>query len=180
MFQQNTKVIGALLSLIVSFSSHAATICAISCPTNSDGSPDLSLPQITEISSLDGSDLFLENTGLIILDVNIYNNLSNFTIDPSSQIYIGLSSLPASLALPDTLQLFSVQYTGGLTLTGGAIDYVLLRDYSGDTQLNISATDGVLVMDTNALTAVPAPNAIVLLISGLTFLSAYGRRKKQF
>ena len=181
MFQRNIKTLSVLLYLLVtlfSANSQATTICAINCSTTSDGSPDPTVPQITEISPLDGSDLFLKNTGLIILDINIFSNLSNLTIDPVSQIYIGLSALPTSLTLPDTLQLFSVQYTGGLTISGSAIDYVLLREFSGSTVLNISSTLGVLVIDTATLTAVPVPSAIILLISGLSLLLPFGWRKK--
>ncbi len=159
-----------LTVLLLSGNSFATTICALDCQSIGGGSGGSSFPQILEIFPTDGSDLFLETTGLIILDVNVYSNLLDLTINPSSSVYIEQSSLPSGLLLPDILELNTLSYTGGLSITGLANDYVLLQQFNGTTSLNLTATNGILVMDTSTLAAVPLPGSIIFMFSGITLL----------
>ena len=167
-----------LVILLLSGNSSAATICALDCPTSGGGSGGSVLPQILDIFPTDGSDLFLDTTGLIILDSSVYNNLANLTISSSTSVYFGQNSLPSNLTLPDTLELNTLSYTGGLSITGLANDYVLLQQFSGNTNLNITATNGVLVLDVATLTAVPLPGSILFMFSGAALLFSGFFRKK--
>jgi len=101
-----------LATLLLSANSFATTICALNCPSNGGGSGGSTLPQILEIFPTDGSYLFLDTTGLIILDSNVYYNQLNLTIN-SSTVYIGQNSLPSDMLLPETLELNTLSYTGG-------------------------------------------------------------------
>lgn len=119
-----------LITLLLSANTFSNTICAINCPTSDSGSTGTPLPQILELYSTDGGDLFLDTAGLIILDTDVYNNLLNLTIVASTSVYFGLGALPENLALPDVLELTTVTFTGVLSITGLANDYVLLRQFS--------------------------------------------------
>jgi len=167
-----------IIAVSLSGNSFASTICALDCPSTGGGSGGGALPQITEIFPTDGSDLLLDTSGLIILDSDIYNNLLNLTINPSTTVYIGQSSLPSNDALPDTLELFTITYTGGLSITGLASDYVLLQHFNGNTALNLTAANGILVIDTNTLTSVPLPGAIIFMFSGIALLFTQAFRKR--
>lgn len=167
-----------LISLLLSSNSFATTICAINCPTTGGGAGGSELPLILEIFPTDGSDLILDTTGLIILDSEIFNNLPNLTINSSTTVYIGESSLPSNLALPDILELNTLFYTGGLSITGLANDYVLLQQFSGSTDLNLTAANGILILDTSTLTAVPVPGSLLFMFSGITLLLTNVFRKK--
>jgi len=159
-----------VISLTLSTNSFAATICTLDCPSTGGGTTGSTLPQILEIFSTDDSSLLLDTTGLIILDSNIYNNSTNLTIDQTTSIFLGQSALPSTLALPDVLELSIISYSGGLSITGLDNDYVLLRQFSNNSSLNLSAINGILIMDTSSLTAVPLPGSIILMLSGLTLL----------
>ena len=180
MFKSIKNIITHVLLLtVVTFSGNsvATIICALDCPSTGSGTSGSALPQITEIYPTDGSDLFLDTTGLIILDTNVYNNLSNLTINPSTSIYVGQSSLPSDKALPDTLELFELSYTGGASITGLGNEYVLLRQFSGTTALSITAANGILVVDANTLVVVPLPGSLIFILSGFAVLFARGTRK---
>ena len=164
------KIVLILIVVSISGNSSATTICAFDCPSTGGGSSGSTLPQITEIFPTDGSDLLLDTTGLIILDSDVYNNLLNLTISPSTSVYIGQNSLPSDKALPDTLELYTISYTGGLSITGLANDYVLLQYFNGNTSLNLTAANGILVIDVDTLTAVPLPGSLILMFSGFALL----------
>jgi len=166
-----------LTSLFLSSNSFATTICSSNCPSTGGSSGGSVLPQILEIFPMDGSDLILDTTGLILLDSNIFNNLANLTINSSTIVYIGESTLPSNLALPDTLELNTLSYTGGLSITGLANAYVLLQQFNATTSLNLTAANGILVMDTSTLAAVPLPGSIIFMFSGLTLLCARSFKK---
>jgi len=166
-----------LTSLFLSSNSFATTICSSNCPSTGGSSGGSVLPQILEIFPIDGSDLILDTTGLILLDSNIFNNLANLTINSSTIVYIGESTLPSNLALPDTLELNTLSYTGGLSITGLANAYVLLQQFNATTSLNLTAANGILVMDTSTLAAIPLPGSIIFMFSGLTLLCARSFKK---
>ena len=165
-----------LVMLAISLNSNASTICSFNCP-GTGGGPEEPLPQILEIYSTDGSGLTLDTNGLIILDINLFNNLSDLTINSPTPIYQGLSELPSVFALPEELQLNTISYTGEASFVGLEND-ILIRQYDIGAILNLTATNGVLVMDTNSLFAVPLPGAIWFLLSGLFSMVALGVRKK--
>ena len=168
-----------LLPLFI-FSSEATaiTICALDCPA-SGGDTDSTSPQIVEFISLDGSRLELEIDGLIFLDRSVFEGLSSLAIAETTTTYDGLDSIPSDITIPDAMELNEVSFTGGLTLTGGIIDYVLLRQFADDSELVLSATNGIVVLDTDSLFvgAVPLPAAIWLFGSGLLGLIGMARRK---
>ena len=166
-----------LTSLFLSSNSFATTICSSNCPSTGGSSGGSVLPQILEIFPIDGSDLILDTTGLILLDSNIFNNLANLTINSSTIVYIGESTLPSNLALPDTLELNTLSYTGGLSITGLANADVLLQQFNATTSLNLTAANGILVMDTSTLAAIPLPGSIIFMFSGLTLLCARSFKK---
>ena len=166
-----------LVMLAISLNLNASTICSFNCPGTGGGAEE-PLPQILEIFSTDGGGLTLDTNGLIILDVNLFNNLSNLTINSPTPIYQGPSELPSVFALSEELQLNTISYTGEASFVGLEND-ILLRQYDLGAILNLTATNGVLVMDTNSLFAVPLPGAIWFLLSGLLSLFTLGIRKKQ-
>ena len=164
------------MMLGISTNSNASTICTINCPDAGGGTGN-ELPQIIEIFSTDGSDLLLDTNGLIILDTNIFSNLSSLTINSLTPVYQGLSELPTNLNLPEILQLNTITYTGGAEFIGLEND-ILLRQFDVNTMLNLTASNGILIMDTNSLFAVPLPGAVWFLISGLISLFSLGFKKK--
>jgi hypothetical protein len=137
---------------------------------NTDPGGDNELPYILEIIPLDEGHLTLQTSGLIILDADVYNNLNNLNIDAATNVYLGMADLPVDQVLPDILQLNSIAFTGTLSLTGVANDYILLQQFYGDSTLDLTASGGVLVIDTASLTAVPIPGAALLLLSGMAVL----------
>lgn len=171
-------VILALMFFMFASNTFAGTICISPClDPATNGQP--ALPQILEIFSPDGSPLTLENNGLIILDRNIFDNVSGLMIDTSTPIYNGLGELPGSITIPDILELNTLSYLGGsLTLNGLLSDFVLLRQFDGNSVLNLTATDGVLVLNTNSLFAVPSPASILLMFGGILVMVPFLRRKK--
>ena len=144
--------------------SHAGTICVLNCEPPPGDPP---LPQILEIESLDGGPLTLSNDGLILLDEAVYNG-SNVSINPATNIYFGLDAIPPGNELPETLELNTLSYTVLLILNGLAADHVLIRKtFNAGSSLDLTATEGVVVLDTQQLFVVPIPPAIVFFVSGL-------------
>jgi len=174
-----SSILYASFVVITAISSNASaiTICALSCPGGS-GSGEPSLPKIVEFASPDGSQLDLDINGLMFLDISLFNNLSGLTISASTPIYNGLSELPSNIVLPEQFELNLVEFSGGsLSLIGGTVEYSILRNFQSDTIMNLSTPDGIIVIDTNSLFAVPLPASLALLLSGLAVLLTYGTRK---
>lgn len=178
---KSLTAISLFLSALLLFTANtqATTICALDCPTNGGGGTEPeSLPSITEFTSPDGSSLTLDINGIIFLDIDLYDNLVGLTIDELTPIYFGLSEL--STTIPGTLELFTVEFSGGsLEFSGGTIDYSLLRNFQSSTIMNLATPDGIVVMDTDVLFAsvVPVPAAVWLFGSGLIGLVGVARRK---
>jgi len=175
-----SSILYASFVVIAAISSNVAavTICALACP-GGGGNGESSLPQIVEFTSPDGSQLDLDINGLMFLDISLFNNLSGLTISASTSIYNGLSDLPSNIALPEQFELNLIEFSGGsLSLIGGTVEYSILRNFKSNTIMNLSTPDGIIVMDTNSLFAVPLPASLALLISGLAVLLTYGTRKK--
>jgi hypothetical protein len=174
----HTKLL-LLTVLLLSCNAFASTICIQDCTFTGGGTGGSTLPQILEIFPIDGSGLFLDTAGLIILDSNVYDNLSNLTINSSTNVYIGHDSLPLDTNIPETFELNTLSYSGGLSITGLANDYVLLRQFYGDTELNLTAARGILVIDTNTTTVVPLSGSIFFMLSGLALLFTQLLRKNK-
>lgn len=164
-----------LVVLTISTNSYASTICSLNCPDTGTGTGG-TLPAIFEIFSSDGSDLTLETNGLIILDESIFSDFSNLTINSLTPVYQGLSELPSSFTLPDVYQLNSTSYTGGASFLGLEND-ILLRQFDVSTLLDLTASNGILIMDTTSLFAVPLPGAVWLFLSGLISFFYYASKK---
>ena len=165
-----------LTLLAISSSSYASSICSFNCPDTGGGTVG-ALPQIFEIFSNDGSNLSLDTSGLIILDENIFNTFSSLIINSSTPVYQGVDELPAIFTLPEILQLNSIGYTGGASFTG-LDDDILLRQFNVNTVLDLTASNGILVMDTSSLFAVPLPGAVWLFLGGLISLFSFSFKRK--
>ena len=173
-------IIYSSLSLMFTVSTNvaAARICSFDCQVGDGGTGDPGLPNVVEFTSLDGSPLNLDIYGLILLDIFLFENLPGITIDELTPVYIGLSELPAHIALPNQFGLSVIEFSdGGASVVGVGIEYVLLRDFQSGTMMHLSTPDGVVVFDTDSIFAVPLPASIVLLLSGLVSLFTFGARK---
>jgi len=164
-----------LVMLAITSSSYASTICSLNCPDTGGGTVD-TFPQILEIYSTDGSNLSLDTNGIIILDENIFSTFSNLTINSSSPMYQGISELPLNFTLPEILQLNTIGYAGGASFIGLETD-ILLRQFEVSSMLNLTASNGILIMDTSLLFAVPLPGTVLLLLSGLILLFSLKYKK---
>ena len=167
-----------LILVTASTNSFASTICSFNCPDIGTGGSDSTLSQIVEITSNDTGNLLIDNDGLIILDSNLFNTLSGLTINSTTPVYQGISQLPSTIILPDTLELSTVSFTGDFSISGATIDYLLLREFNSISTLDLTTTNGILVMDTSSLFTVPLPGAIILMLSGIIALFAFGTRKR--
>ncbi|MES9856556.1 MAG: hypothetical protein ABW166_08145 [Sedimenticola sp.] len=180
---QNIKDSILYLSLlplfIISLNASAVTICALNCQGSGDGgSSEPPLPQIIEFKSPDGGSLVLDIDGLIFLDISIFNKLSGLTISTTTPIYNGLSDLSSDIILPEQFELNIIDLSGGgFSLTGGSIEYSLLRNFQNNSLIDLSTPDGIIVMDTNSLFAVPLPASSLLLFSGIVAFFSFGIRK---
>jgi hypothetical protein len=157
----------------------AGTICAHSCPPDPTD-PSADLPVIGEILSLGNVDLLIRNSGIILLDIDLYNNHENLSIEPSSPLYFGLAAVPESLNLPGAFELAQVSIQDGSIslIDSGADDvFFLLRQFDNTDQLILSAPYGIIILDTDTLFATPVPASTWLFSSGLAMLLVAVRRK---
>ena len=93
-------------------------------------------------------------------------------------MYQGIAELPSNFTLPETLQLNTLSYTGGASFTGLESD-ILLRQFNVNAMLDLTASNGILVMDTNSLFAVPLPGAVWFFLSGLIALFSFSLTRQK-
>ncbi len=157
---------------------NAVTICSFSCPSN-PADPGAELPQLIEFYSLGNLNLAIENDGLIFLDESLFNSLSGLTINAGTTVYASVNDVPGSIFIPDVLQLSdnTVGFGGDAILTGLAVDYILMADFFASDILNLSSTQGIVLVDAAALTAVPLPAAFWLFVSGMSLLFGVSRKR---
>ena len=100
------------------------------------------------------------------------------SIDESTEIYFGLAAYPS--AIPENMEILTtLGLDNGLIQGGIGAEYLILRVFDNTDSLILSATQGVVVLDTDTLlaSAVPLPASIWLFGSGLLVLLGATKRK---
>lgn len=183
MMKENTlRMLFSLLIVLFASRSYALTICGFGC------SPSNYLPGVDPVSTGEvfsfgnGVIDFSMRDGLVILDSEIFNFHPNLTIDPGTDIYFGLTDVPSGVVVPEFLQVGVLFDATNASLTGlVGLEYMLVRQVSNTDIISITASQGVLVLDVDALVvpAVPVPAAVWLFASGFSSLLLIGRRRNK-